>query len=87
MKIVVNSEFGGFSLSDAQMELLGVQSAYAYDKFRSDPRLVKSVEEGDTGGNWAKLRVVEFPLDAFFEINEYDGIETVIWSLSEIHYA
>jgi hypothetical protein len=49
MKLVVNSCFGGFSLSTAQ--------------------------------------VVEIPDNSFYEVQEYDGSEAVVWSSTETQYA
>lgn len=46
---------------------------------RSHPLVVQVVEElGDAAsGRLAKLRVIEIPDDADWEIDEYDGLETV----------
>lgn len=51
-----------------------------YYAFRSDKRLVNAVEkvgEEKSSGDLAKLRIVEIPDDVKWEIDEYDGIETV----------
>lgn len=52
---------------------------YARDVPRNDPILVQLVEEmGDAAnGSCAKLRIVEVPDDADWEIDEYDGNEHV----------
>jgi hypothetical protein len=49
------------------------------EKHRSHPLLVQVVEElGDkASGSLARLRVVEVPDGVDFEIDEYDGVETV----------
>lgn len=46
---------------------------------RADPRLVKIVEEmGEkANGGFAKLKVIEIPDDVDWEIDDYDGMETV----------
>ena len=60
-----------------------LESRYSYDK-RSTPSLVQAVEE--LGGccrigGLASLRVVTIPDDVEFEIDDYDGIE----SIHEVH--
>ena len=104
MKIVINSCFGGFGISDAQgfaLELKPQESLYTdeqykyywdcwgpeYEWMRTDPRLIASVEAGDLGGRHAKLTVVEIPDNVHWQIHEYDGSESIIWSESEIHWA
>ena len=49
------------------------------DTKRDDPFLVQAVEElGDkANGGFAKLRVIEIPDGVEYEIDEYDGIESV----------
>ncbi len=46
---------------------------------RADPLLVQTVEElgGEADGSCAKLRIVEIPDGVDWEINEYDGMESV----------
>lgn len=51
-----------------------------YYAFRSDKRLVDAVEkvgEEKASGELAELRVVEIPDDVEWEIDEYDGIESI----------
>lgn len=49
------------------------------DAFRADPRLVQVVEElgAAANGGFAKLEVVTIPDGVDWEIDEYDGSETV----------
>lgn len=85
MKIVVNRCWGGFSLSQEACEALGLEwDGYGYfhrynDKDRADPKLVEVVERlGDrANGAHASLRVVEIPDGIDWEIDDYDGVETV----------
>ena len=46
---------------------------------RNDPVLVQVVEElgKDANGDYAELRIVEIPDDVKWEIDDYDGIETI----------
>lgn len=77
MKVVINTCWGGFNLSDKALATLGVE--YAFDVDRCDPALVALVEadpEG-TGGPHSELRVVEIPDDVEFFIKDYDGMEHV----------
>ena len=87
MKLVINGAFGGFRLSDEQMELLGLDPINWYDDgdkmLRQDPRLIDSVASGNKG-YWNSLQVVEIPDNSFFIISEYDGAETVYYSATEI---
>ena len=84
MKVVINTCFGGFGLSKAAYDFLGLEwngFGYAYrdhDK-RTDPKLIECVETlgHKADGYFAKLKVVEIPDDVEWEINDYDGIESV----------
>lgn len=85
MKIVINRCFGGFGLSEKAYQYLGKEwdgygSAYWA---RNDKRLVKCVEElgAEANGSCANLKVVEIPDDVEWEIDEYDGMETI----EEVH--
>ena len=59
------------------------QTLYYRDIERNDPALVQVVEElGEkANGRYANLRVVEIPDDVAYEIDDYDGME----SISEVH--
>lgn len=96
MKIVINTCFGGFGISNQCAELMGaklVKSSWGDgynhvwpdDKwdtdFRTDERLIALIEE--KGAEWcsdscACLKVVEIPDDVEWEIDDYDGIETIV---------
>ena len=83
MKIVINTCYGGFSLSpkavqrykDRTGETLGTYP----DVQRNDPDLVAVVEGlGErANGPWASLKVVDVPDDVEWFIEEYDGWEHV----------
>ena len=79
MKVVVNNDFGGFSLSDEYALSRGLRSGYDYID-RADAQLVAAVESGeDVGGRFASLAVVVIPDNATdYEITEYDGFESII---------
>ena len=50
-----------------------------YDYSRSDQDLVRIVQEmGEAAwGDYAELKIVEIPDDVEWEIDDYDGIETI----------
>lgn len=84
MKIVINRCFGDFSLSKMAYEFLGLEwDGYGYKytgyNMRTDSGLVACVETlGEKAdGRYAELKVVEIPDDVDWEIDEYDGIESV----------
>ena len=81
MKIVINACYGGFSLSPAAMKACGANSAYDEDQ-RFNPALIEMVEKnpGMANGRCAELQVVEIPDSTTdYEIEEYDGLETVLY--------
>lgn len=86
MKVVINRCFGGFSLSEKAYEFLGLEwdgYGYKYNGNRTDPKLVECVETlgVEADGIFAELKVVEIPEDVEWEIDYYDGLE----SIHEVH--
>lgn len=85
IKVVINSCFGGFGLSDAALNEYKVRKDitdpdfYYYDIPRDCPVLVAMIEEQGTAvnGGFADLRIVEIPDDVDWYIEEYDGNEHV----------
>ncbi len=59
---------------------------YLNDEHRQDPILIEVVEElGDkASGRFGRLEVVEIPDNCYYKIDEYDGVETIYYSNSEI---
>jgi len=84
-KIVINTCFGGFGLSEESLEdykkrkNITDENFYHWDIPRDCPDLVAMVEEGgtDVDGIYSELKVVNVPDDANWFIHEYDGIEYV----------
>lgn len=78
MKIVINACFGGFGLSEKAVKLLEEKGCDRRVE-RNDPRLVEVVEQlGDEANDrFSKLKVVEIPDDIDWNIDEYDGWESV----------
>lgn len=86
MKVVINKCYGGYGLSEKAYNYLGIEwdnYGYCFNDDRSNPQLVKCVEElGEAAnGELSELKVVEIPDDVEWTIGEYDGIEWV----AEVH--
>jgi len=94
MKIVINTDYGGFSVSKKVYDELGFKwKGHGYLKnddfgiesgdyyaYRADPRLIKAIEkigEKEASGDLASLEIVEIPDDVDWEIDEYDGWESI----------
>ncbi len=84
MKVVINTRHGGFGLSPAAYEKLGLEwdgygFAYRFSDDRTNPELVAVVEElgKRASGSFANLKIVEIPDDVEWEIQEYHGAEWV----------
>jgi hypothetical protein len=82
MKVVVNTCYGGYSLSEEAYKELGLEwkgYGHAFDDDRSNPALVEVVEKlGERAdGQCARLEVVEVPDGTEWEIEDYDGKEWV----------
>lgn len=89
MKLVINTDFGGFGLSEKAKELYEELSGEKYNGWtisRTNSALVKVVEElGEAAnGDYANLKVVKIPDGAFYYINEFDGAEEVFYSMTEL---
>lgn len=97
MKVVLNKCYGGFSLSEEQALAYGIDESELYqgsnsrcyygDVDRFDHKLIEVVEQGLPDAWASELVVVEIPDNAHYVIDDYDGIESIIWSESEIHSA
>lgn len=82
MKVVINTCFGGYGLSEEAYKYLGLEwdgYGFARDTNRTDSKLIECVETlGEkANGQFASLKVVEVPDDVDWYIDDYDGIETV----------
>jgi hypothetical protein len=81
-KVVINSCYGGFGLSDkaiARLKELGLEFKWEHDIPRHHPLLVQVVEEfgEEASGSYAKVEVVEI-YSKLYKIDEYDGLESVL---------
>ena len=82
MKVVINTCFGGFSVSRAVYEYMGIEwdgYGYAFNEDRANPKLIECIEHlgSSADGSCAELKVVEIPDNVEWCIEEYDGREWV----------
>lgn len=83
MKVVINTCFGGFSLSELALarynELANTNVDYYYSIERNDPCLVQVVEElgKESYGDYSDLKIVDIPDGISWYIQEYDGLESI----------
>src|SRR3977135_4140707 len=90
MKVVINKCWGGFGLSKTAVARL-LELGYPPNEFgyynnevqRNDLRLIQVVEElgSAANGECSRLRIIDIPDGTVFEIDDYDGQESV----HEIH--
>lgn len=84
MKIVLNKCFGMFGLSQAATDLLPADVDWSEYVNRTDVRLIEVVELLGPGANGrhADLSIIIIPEEATdWTIEDYDGIETVLYVL------
>lgn len=83
MKIVINTCYGGFALSDDMLKELGTDKVFTHD--RTDPKLIEIVEAKpnnrvEDDDNCTELRVITLPDDVTdFIITNYDGNEKIVF--------
>ena len=85
MKVALNKHYGGFGLSKEAYEFLGLEwDGYGYafsdDEKRADKNLIKCIEtlgSKRASGSLAKVCVVDIPDGMEYEIDDYDGYETL----------
>ena len=86
MKVVINTCYGGFGLSQQAADMIEALLGDEYCEGlveRHAPELVKVVEAlgQDANDAFSELKVVEIPEYADYTISEYDGCETLRWFL------
>lgn len=93
MKIVYNACYGGFGVSQEALKWMAERGheyastelaqkyAAGYEIDRADPLLVQAIETLGSevcSGSCAELAIEEIPDGAKWEIDEYDGFESVV---------
>lgn len=84
MKIAVNRNYGGFRLTEKQIEVLQplvnedfIDEVDYNQKLRNDPILIRTLELYPSDND---VKIIEIPDNATdWVINEYDGFETVYY--------
>jgi hypothetical protein len=82
-KILINDCYGGYGLSKAVYDELGIEwDDYGYyeGKGRDDPELIRAVEKiglKESSGQCANLKIEEIPADAEWVIDDHDGNEWI----------
>jgi hypothetical protein len=84
MKVAINRCFGGFGLSREAYKFLGIpwdKYGFKYNDYdkRTDPELIRCIETlgRSASGSLANVIVVTIPNDIEWEIDDYDGQESV----------
>jgi len=83
-KVVINTCYGGYGLSEMARDLynhLKIQKGEKIDwESREDSDLISIVEKIGEEANTrhSKLKIVEIPADCKYTILDYDGCETVV---------
>lgn len=91
IKIAINTDYGGFSLSKRALEYIGIEPSkrsdgsefWDYWHFKNDrtnPLLIQAIEvlgASVCNGRCADIKVIEIPDDVDWEIDNHDGIETI----------
>lgn len=82
MKVVINTCYGGFSLTQQVYDELGLEWAKGDVGYapRANPRLIAAIEKigvEAASGECAELKIVDIPDDIQWEIEEYDGMESI----------
>lgn len=83
MKIVLNRNWGGFSLPQDFCDAYDLGDAWGsrFDIERDDPRLIKWVEDhADRKDKCGDLVIVKIPDSCTdWEIDDYDGMESIVY--------
>ena len=85
IEIVINVSYGGFAVSEAVYDEIGIEWDGFGTKFeddRSNPELIKAVRKLGDKSSIDKLEIIEVDIDdiltAFLE--NYDGLESVVYT-------
>jgi hypothetical protein len=90
MKVLYNTCYGGFNFSNEFTEEFNNRNTERLTPLetrheeRTDPSVIALFEEKGSewsSGRHSKLDIIEIPDDVEFTVEEYDGIETISWSI------
>jgi hypothetical protein len=91
MKVIINSDFGGFALSE-KAKAMYVERGGTIDysflgerALRDDPIMVDIVTElgGEANARFSDLEIVNVPEQYDYSIGDYDGLEHVVLTCKE----
>lgn len=84
MKVLINTCFGGYALSKNCLQLYNkINNSDILDDCdisRHDPNLIKIVSDlgpVNCGGPYSALEIIDIPDGTKYEIDQYDGLETI----------
>ena len=83
MKLVINTCYGGFSLSKKAKNYCGYDdiTGFDFDKVRINPKLIEFIQKEGweaASGQYAHLTIVTIPKGTKYYIDDYDGFESII---------
>lgn len=90
MKVIYNTCYGGFNFSNEFVEEFNNRNTERATHLetrheeRTDPSVIALFEEKGSewsSGRHSKLDIMNIPDDVEFTVEEYDGIETITWSI------
>lgn len=79
-KVVINTCHGEFGVKDEVMKLYMPDEVWDIRINRTDPRLIKAIEElgaDAVSDEYAVLKILEIPDGVEWDIEEYDGAEWI----------
>lgn len=93
-RVVINNDYGGFSLSSQVLKEIGKDRDYMVD--RNDPKLLAFIDKhglkAASGSPRTSLAIAKIPetWGEFWNIEEYDGAESIVfdsakWLLSKLN--
>ena len=83
MKLIINTCYGGFSLSEKAKNYCGYNdiTGFDFDKVRINPKLIEFIQKEGwevASGQYAHLTIVTIPKGTKYYIDDYDGFESII---------
>lgn len=83
-KVAINNCWGGFDISSECLDLYnkmsGKKEKYGHNIERDDPNLIKAIEqigEDKASDRLSKIKIIEIPDGIEYEIDDYDGMESI----------
>lgn len=79
MKIIINTCYGGFGVSEEWAKDHNIKDRYNSDILRHNTDLINAIEAGGkVNAPFSRLKVIEIPADStYYEVEDYDGYEWI----------